>query len=245
MSVMQWVECFPPYGPTVGRSKWFPVRSGTPARLSWEATAVVVRALARGPSRGKSLPLFRRSKTVEASTTPTTLKEGGKGRPTPTRREAQAAAKARAKGPQDRKAAARLDRQRRSQLNAKAREGMKAGDDRYLPKRDKGPVRRFVRDWIDARLCMAELLLPLLILIMITSPIAPRLSNGLWSATILLVAMDTAFVVFRLRHEVRRRFPDQDTKGAVGYGVLRSLQLRWIRMPKSKVKIGQKLPDRY
>jgi hypothetical protein len=122
---------------------------------------------------------------------------------------------------------------------------MKTGDDRYLPTRDKGPVRRFVRDWIDARLCMAELLLPLLILIMISQPIAPNLSNGLWSATILLVALDTALVVFRLRRELRRRFPDQNTKGSVGYGVLRSLQLRWIRMPKSKVKLGAKLPEHY
>ena len=189
--------------------------------------------------------MFRRTRTPEASTQPTTLKEGGKGRPTPSRKEAQAAAKARARGPQDKKEAARLQRQRRTESNARAREAFKTGDDRFLPARDKGPVRRFVRDWIDARLCMAELLLPLLILIMVTQPFAPGISNGLWSATILLVAMDTAYVVFRLRRELRRRFPDKSTKGAVGYGVLRSLQLRWIRMPKSKVKIGTKLPERY
>ena len=85
---------------------------------------------------------------------------------------------------------------------------MKRGDERYLPARDKGPVRRFVRDWIDARLCMAELLLPLLILIMVGQAFSPSLANGLWSATILLVALDTALVVFRLRRELRRRFPD-------------------------------------
>jgi len=189
--------------------------------------------------------LFRRSKSAEATPEPTTAKPGGKGRPTPTRREAEAAAKLRAKGARDRKEAARLDRQRRAQANAKAREAMKSGDERYLPARDKGPVRRFVRDWIDSRLCMAELLLPLLILIMITQPLSQNLSNGLWSATILLVAFDTALVVFRLRRELRRRFPNQSTKGAVGYGVLRSLQLRWIRLPKAQVKLGAKLPERY
>jgi len=51
--------------------------------------------------------------------------------------------------------------------------------------------------------------------------------------------------VFRLRSELRRRFPDTRTKGAVGYGVLRSLQLRWIRLPKPQVKLGAKLPPRY
>jgi hypothetical protein len=187
--------------------------------------------------------LFRRSKTAEStSVTGTVVREGAKGRPTPSRREAEAAAKARAKGPQDKKGAARVQRERRAEHNAKAREGMRTGDDRYLPARDKGPVRRFVRDWIDARLCMAELLLPLLLIILVSSAFSSSLSNGLWTATILLVALDTALVVFRLRRELRRRFPDQSTKGAVGYGVLRSLQLRFIRLPKPQVKLGAKLP---
>ena len=51
--------------------------------------------------------------------------------------------------------------------------------------------------------------------------------------------------IFRLRRELPRRFPDQSTKGAVGYGLLRSLQLRWIRLPKTQVKIGDKLTRRY
>lgn len=189
--------------------------------------------------------MFRRSKTAETPAPTTLLKEGGKGRPTPTRRQAQAAAKARAKAPADKKEAARKLRESRIRNNAKIREGMKTGDERYLPPRDKGPVRRFVRDWIDARLNMAELLLPLLLVIMVTSPFAQSLANGLWSATILIVALDTAFVVFRLRRELARRFPDQSTKGAVGYGLLRSLQLRWVRLPKRKVRIGEKLPERY
>jgi hypothetical protein len=189
--------------------------------------------------------LFRRSKTAEttsAATTGTVVREGAKGRPTPSRREAEAAAKARAKGPQDKKGAARVQRERRAETNAKARAALKSGDDRYLPARDKGPVRRFVRDWIDARLCMAELLLPLLLIIMVSSAFNSSLSNGLWSATILLVALDTVLVVVRLRRELRRRFPDQSTKGAVGYAVLRSLQLRFIRLPKPQVKLGAKLP---
>jgi hypothetical protein len=189
--------------------------------------------------------LFRRSKTAEAPATSETLKVAGKGRPTPSRKKAQAAARARAKGPQDRKAAARAQREHRTESSATIREGMKRGDERYLPTRDKGPVRRFVRDWIDARLCMAEMLLPLLMIILVGQAVSQSLANGLWSATILLVALDTALVVFRLRRELRRRFPDVSTKGAVGYGVLRSIQLRWIRLPKAQVKLGTKLPDRY
>ncbi len=184
--------------------------------------------------------MFRRSKTGSTAVQPTTLKEGGKGRATPTRAQAEAAARARAKGATDKKQAARQARQRRSSESAKAREGMKAGDERFLPTRDKGPVRRFVRDFIDARLCMAELLLPLLLLILVTSSFAPNVSNGLWSATILVVALDTALLTFRLRRELAKRFPDVSTKGAVGYGLLRSLQLRWLRLPKTQVRLGGK-----
>ncbi len=189
--------------------------------------------------------MFRRSKTAESTATSDTVKVSGKGRPTPSRKEAQAAARARAKGPQDKKAASRAQREHRTESSATIREGMKRGDERYLPTRDKGPVRRFVRDWIDSRLCMAEMLLPLLMIILVGQAFSQSLANGLWSATILLVALDTSLVVFRLRRELRRRFPDVSTKGAVGYGVLRSIQLRWIRLPKAQVKLGQKLPDRY
>jgi hypothetical protein len=189
--------------------------------------------------------LFRRSKSTEAPVVPTPTKPGGKGRPTPTRAEAQAAARARVKAPTDRKELARLQRERRGETNARAREGLRTGDDRFLPARDKGPVRRFVRDYVDARLCMAELLLPLLVLVMASQFIDPNLSNGLWSATILLVLLDTVWLVTRLRGQLRTRFPGQDTKGAVGYGVFRSLQLRFARLPKRQVRLGQKLPERY
>jgi hypothetical protein len=125
------------------------------------------------------------------------------------------------------------------------RQGLRSGDERYLPARDQGPVKRFIRDFVDSRICMAEFLLPLLVVIMITQSFAPSFSNGLWSATILLVLVDTVWLVFRLKREVKRRFPDESTKGTTSYAVLRSLQLRWLRLPKPKVKLGQKLPERY
>jgi len=188
--------------------------------------------------------VFRRSKTPEPAVS-APVKPGGKGRPTPTRAEAQAAAKARAKVPTGRKELARQQREQRTQTNARAREGMRTGDDRFLPARDRGPVRRFVRDFVDSRLCMAELLLPLLLLVLVTQPFAGSLSNGLWSATILLVLLDTILLVVRLRSQLRTRFPDTSTKGAVGYAVFRSLQLRFARLPKRQVRLGQKLPERY
>ena len=188
--------------------------------------------------------MFRRTK-VEESAAPVVAKPGGKGRPTPTRKEAEAAAKARAKAPRNRKDAVRLERRRRAEQNAKVRDALKTGEERYLPARDQGPVRRFIRDFVDARLSMAELLLPLLLIIMITQAISPGFSNGLWSATVLLVGFDTVLLVFKLKRELRRRFADVSTKGAAGYAILRALQFRKLRLPKPQVKLGAKLPERY
>lgn len=193
--------------------------------------------------------MFRRTKSEKITADTAVLKEGGKGRPTPSRREAEAAAKARAKGAKNKKEAAKLLRERRQEQNAKVRKGMKTGDERFLPARDQGKVRSFVRDRIDSRICMAEFLLPLLLVIMALQysgrASLQELSNGLWSATILLVLVDTVFLVWKLKRDLRTRFPDESLKGAVFYGILRSLQLRFLRLPKSKVKLGQKLPDHY
>jgi hypothetical protein len=192
--------------------------------------------------------LFRRTKSEE-TTSAVPPKPGGKGRPTPTRKEAEAAARARAKGAADKKAARQQLRERRVQDNARMREGMKTGDERFLPARDQGKVRKFVRDRVDSRLSAAEFLLPLLVVIMVltysSNPTLNRYGQSLWLVTILLVALDTVWLVVTLRREMRRRFPDESHKGATFYGVLRSMQLRFLRLPKPQVKRGQKLPERY
>ncbi len=193
--------------------------------------------------------MFRRTKSEETTAPAEPPKPGGKGRPTPSRREAEAAARARAKGASDKKAAAKLLRERRVEQNAKMREGMRTGDERYLPARDQGKVRRFIRDRVDSRLCAAEFLLPLLVVIMVLSysgnPTLNRYGQSLWLVTILLVAVDTMLLVFKLKRDLRQRFPDESHKGATFYALMRAMQLRFLRMPKPKVKLGQKLPEHY
>lgn len=192
--------------------------------------------------------MFRRTKPAE-STPVIEPKPGGKGRPTPSRREAEAARKARAKGAANKKEAAKLLRERRMEQNAKMREAMKSGEERYLPARDQGRVRRFIRDRVDSRLSMAEFLLPLLVIIMILTYTGNeslnRFGQSLWMVTILLVTVDTLMLVFRLKRDLKQRFPEESHKGAVFYAILRAMQVRFLRMPKPNVKLGQKLPERY
>ena len=44
---------------------------------------------------------------------------------------------------------------------------MRTGDEKLPPARDKGPVRRFIRDFVDSRFCFVELMIPLLIVTMV------------------------------------------------------------------------------
>ena len=168
----------------------------------------------------------------------------GKGRPTPTRKEAQAAARERARIGMDKKTAQKVLREKRAESNRKMREGMKSGDERYLPVRDQGPVRRFVRDWVDARLSVAEFLLPLLIAIMVLQSVGStamqRFSSSLWAVTIILLAVDTFWVRFRLRRTLKEAFPDENLRGTTFYALVRMLQLRFMRLPKPNVKMGGK-----
>lgn len=188
--------------------------------------------------------MFRRTEKAEdaAASSDTTAKAGGKGRPTPTRKEAEAAARERARAGIDKKAAQKLLRERRTADNRKMREGLKAGDERFLPARDQGPVRRFVRDWVDARVSVLEFMLPLLLVILVLQSSGSEnlriFSNYLWTATILMLIVDTLWTRIRLRRALRERFPDESHRGATFYALVRMLQMRFMRLPKPKVKIG-------
>lgn len=190
--------------------------------------------------------LFRR--TEKSETAPAVEpKPDGKGRPTPSRKEAEAAAKERARAVMDKDAAKKLLRERRVEGNKQMREGMRAGEERFLPERDKGPVKRFIRDWVDSRLTFTEFLLPLLVLIMVLSVLGRHnqksgpalLANYLWSASVLLLIVDVMITRFRLRRALKRKFPEENLRGTTFYAFLRVLQLRPMRIPKTQVKVGQ------
>ncbi len=192
--------------------------------------------------------MFRRNSEDSASVEEQ-AKVGGKGRPTPTRKEAEAAAKARAKVPRTRKDQTRQQRLAKTESSKQVRAAMKAGDERYLLARDKGPVRRFIRDYIDSRFSFVELMIPILIVTMILgysgSAQLATIGNTLLFGMLLLVVLDLVLLRRRLRKQLAARFPGESVKGTTYYAVTRSLQMKFMRMPKSKVKIGQELPEHY
>jgi len=177
--------------------------------------------------------------------------EAGKGRRTPTRKEAEAARKKQMKVPVTRKEQARRDRARQEEIRLKQREALKTGDEKYLPARERGPVRRFCRDYVDRRWNVAEFLLPFLIVVLVIS----FLGNGAqWGAAatfflypIVLVAtvIDELILVRGLKKQLKQRFSADEARGNTAYAVLRSTQLRRFRLPKPQLKRGEALRDRY
>ncbi len=192
--------------------------------------------------------MFRRTKS-ETTAPQVVTKPDGKGRPTPSRREAEAAARARAKVPRDRKEQARAQRAARNESSQSVRAAMKAGDERYYLARDQGPVRRFIRDFVDSRFSFIELMIPLLIVTMVLGYSGNErlagIGNTILMGTILLVLLDMFILRYKLRRELSRRFPDEPLKGTTYYAITRAMQMKFMRLPKPQVRIGQELPQHY
>ncbi len=63
--------------------------------------------------------------------------------------------------------------------------------------------------------------------------------------TLVLVILDIVWLRFRVRRQVRERFPEESLKGVTWYAVMRAVNMRFLRLPKPQVKIGQALPEHY
>ncbi|MDQ0953052.1 hypothetical protein QFZ24_006975 [Streptomyces phaeochromogenes] len=167
-----------------------------------------------------------------------------KGRPTPKRSEAQSQRRSVANTPTTRKEAAKRQRDDRRTQMAKQREALASGDERYLPARDKGPVRKFARDFIDSRFCIAEFFLPLAVIILVLSMVQiAQLQNVallLWLFVIVMIVVDSIGIAIRMKKQLNARYPDEPKRGAVAYALMRSLQMRRLRLPKPQVKRGER-----
>ncbi|MER6412661.1 DUF3043 domain-containing protein [Streptomyces humidus] len=168
-----------------------------------------------------------------------------KGRPTPKRSEAQSQRRSVANTSMSRKDAAKRQRdERRAQMD-RQRQALAGGDERYLPARDKGPVRKFARDFIDARFNVAEFFLPMAVVILVLSVVRvgslQTIALLLWLVVIVLIVLDSLVTGFRLRKRLAERFEGQNRRGAVAYALMRSLQMRRLRLPKPQVKRGAQL----
>ncbi|MFP7833464.1 DUF3043 domain-containing protein [Marisediminicola sp. LYQ134] len=162
----------------------------------------------------------------------------GKGRATPTRREREAA-NMRPLVPTDRRAANKEARAKMAAARDKARIGMANGEERYLPARDKGEQRRFVRDYVDARFSVGEALIPLMFLVILTTFLpesAVYSFIALWAFFVFTI-IDSFLLGSIVTRKIKKKFgPDSVQRGTRWYAAMRAIQLRPMRLPKPQVK---------
>ena len=195
--------------------------------------------------------MFGHSKesTVEASASasPSTPKAEGKGRATPKRREAEKGRRrAITAPPKDRKQAYREARERSREDRRVSMQALRTGDERHLPPRDRGPVRRYARDIVDARRSVAEFFLPLAVIILVLTYVGSETlqtaGSALWLALVVLIIIDSVLLARRLKRGLKRSFPDESQRGALPYALMRSMQIRRFRLPPPRIKAGNRRP---
>lgn len=187
-----------------------------------------------------------------------------KGRPTPKRSQASrkrgplppapmTAAEARRRrkeigGPKLSREERKVERLARREDMSRRREKMMEGEEGYLLPRDKGPVKRFVRDLVDSRRSLLGLFMPSalgLIFVMLGMPTLVA-QNILSYAMLLLVVVMTVdgFVLGRkVNRLVDEKFPDNTESGwKLGfYAASRASQIRRMRAPRPSVNRGDEV----
>ncbi|CAB4548144.1 unannotated protein [freshwater metagenome] len=167
---------------------------------------------------------------------------GKKGRPTPKRKEAESKRIVSSLAPVTTK-----EEKKRAKANALAarqanRIAYMRGDENALPARDRGPARRFVRNYVDSRRSIGEYFLPIIFVVLVLTliPIAAvQLGSIALMYSMLLVAAVDGFVLSRkIKKLVKEKFPTEVPKGLGMYAWLRSTQMRRLRAPKPIHKPG-------
>lgn len=191
----------------------------------------------------------------KSSSTPTPAPEpeqparpGSKGRPTRTRKEAEAARR-RPLVVDDRKEAKRRSREQAARTRSVEQKALMTGDEKNMPAQHRGRDRRLVRDIVDSRRNLAEYFFPIAIVFMVLSLVLPLINQNLYTLMsvgmlvvlwggILLCVVDA----FALRRTLRRRLTESFgavSPGLVSYGVMRAIQIRRFRLPKPQIKHGE------
>jgi hypothetical protein len=178
---------------------------------------------------------------------PVIVKPGGKGRATPSRKEAEAARRgrptARSGDPKEAKAQAREERRQKSQSY---RDAMMSGDVSRLPPRERAPERVLARDVVDRRRNFGPIFLCLLLL-NFASSIVPStavriVATYLLMFGLLVFALDSVLLTRTVSATVQERHPGSDVKVRV-YAIQRALLPGRFRMPRPHRPVAGWLPE--
>jgi Protein of unknown function (DUF3043) len=181
--------------------------------------------------------------------------ETGKGRPTPKRSEAErdryrsitgsttsgrrpsSGTTTKGKATPEDKARARSERDRRMTA-------MRRGEEWALGPRDRGPVRKLARDYVDSHRRASEyymyVLIVLLVALLSRNKTLETYVTPFVLVLIVVIVLDAYLIRRALRKLVAERCPNESTRGMTTYAVMRALQIRRFRMPAPRLKPGDK-----
>ncbi len=123
------------------------------------------------------------------------------------------------------------------------RQRMMAGEDGYLLPRDQGPVRRYVRDVVDARRNLLGLFMPSALALLFVMFAVPQVQFYMSPAMLALMALMTIDGII-LGRKVSRladaKFPaNTESRWKLGlYAAGRASQMRRMRAPRPQVERG-------
>ena len=128
---------------------------------------------------------------------------------------------------------------------AERREKMMSGEDSYLLPRDKGPLRRYTRDIVDARRNLLGLFMPAALALVFVMLSLPSVEIQYYVQFVMLglvavMVIDGVLIGRRVNKAVDAKFPDNTESGwKLGfYAASRASQLRRMRAPRPQVERG-------
>lgn len=199
----------------------------------------------RKNDRNEAAPAADPAQAAEPTQEPVSRDPRAKTGPTPTRKEREAARRRPLVASKDKEAKARYKEIERAERE-KARVGLMNGDERYLTARDRGPQRRYVRDFVDARFSIGELFIPVALVMLIFGMFAGNtefqlIVNVVVYGLLALVVLDSVILRFTLRGRLAAKFggTDRIERGLTFYAIMRAIQMRPLRVPKPQVKRRQ------
>jgi hypothetical protein len=173
--------------------------------------------------------------------------ETAKGRATPKRSEAERGRRQGITGTPARSGSSGRGGTKTSSAEAQAdrrarQEAVRRGEQWALPARDRGPVKALARDYIDSRRRLSEyymyLMIVLVVVLFIRKSGLQLYAEPIALVLIGLVAVDAAWLRFKLTKLVRERLPGESTRGLTMYAVFRALQIRRFRVPPPQIRPG-------
>lgn len=172
----------------------------------------------------------------------TTMSEEKKNKPTPKRNAKKITP---ALAPAATKEAKKAERENARRRRMEMRQLYLKGDERALPKRDKGPVRKFARDYVDSRWSIAEFFLPLLMVVLLLTAI-PNVTIKVFATllmyiVVLISVLDGIWMGRQIKKHCTVKYPNEAVKGVSMYAWMRSTQIRRLRTPAPQVDRGVKL----